>query len=249
MIMNSYTKFATLYDGLMNSDVNYGEWADYIENLFDLYGKNPNLVCDLACGTGNMTLPLAARGYEMIGVDRSFDMLSIARDKAQEAGFDVVFLEQDMKKLDLYGSCDAFLCMIDGFNYILNPNSLYNIAKRIKTCFLEPDGLFIFDLSSEYKLKSYIGNNTFIHDGEDVFYSWENKYYENIKMCEMYLNFFVKEKGHYKRFGERHLQRAYSEDEIRRIFLAAGFSSVDAYSPLSFDKPKEDDMRIVYVAK
>lgn len=247
--MNSYTKFATLYDGLMNSDVSYVKWADYIENLFDLYGKNPRLVCDLACGTGNMTLPLAARGYEMIGVDRSFDMLSIARDKAQNEGLDVVFLEQDMKKLDLYGSCDAFLCMIDGFNYILNPNSLYNIAKRIKTCFLEPDGLFVFDLSSEYKLKSYIGSNTFIYDGEDVFYSWENKYYENIKMCEMYLNFFVKEKEHYKRFGERHLQRAYREEEIRKIFLAAGFSSVDAYSPLSFDKPKADDMRIVYAAK
>ncbi len=247
--MNSYTKFAALYDGLMNSDVNYNEWADYIENLFDLYGKNPKLVCDLACGTGNMTLPLSARGYEMIGVDRSFDMLSIAREKAQEAGLDVVFLEQDLKKLDLYGSCDAFLCMIDGFNYILNPNSLYQIAKRIKTCFLEPDGLFVFDLSSEHKLKSYIGNNTFIHDGDDVFYSWENKYYENTKMCEMYLNFFVKEKGMYKRFGERHLQRAYSKEEIRKIFLAAGFSSVDAYSPLEFNKPKNTDMRIVYVAK
>lgn len=247
--MNSYTKFAALYDSLMNSDVNYNQWADYIENLFDLYEKVPKLICDLACGTGNMTLPLSSRGYEMIGVDRSADMLSIARDKAQAAGLDVVFLAQDMKKLDLYGSCDAFLCMIDGFNYILNPNSLYRIAKRIKTCFLEPDGVFIFDLSSEYKLKSFIGDNTFIHDGDDVFYSWENKYYENSKMCEMYLNFFVKEKGGYKRFGERHLQRAYAEDEVRRIFKAAGFSQVDAYSPLSFSNPKADDMRIVFVAK
>ncbi len=247
--MNSYTKFAQLYDGLMNSDISYAEWADYIENLFDRYGKNPHLVCDLACGTGNMTLPLSARGYEMIGVDKSFDMLSIARDKAADKGLDVMFLEQDLKKLDLFGSCDAFLCMIDGFNYILNPNSLYKIAKRIKTCFLEPDGLFIFDLSSEYKLKTYIGDNTFIHDGDGVFYAWENKFYENTKMCEMYLNFFVKTKTGYDRFGERHLQRAYKEDEIRKIFLAAGFSQVDAYSPLTFEKPKKDDMRIVFVAK
>ena len=247
--MNSYTKFAQLYDGLMNSDINYNEWADYIENLFDRYGKNPSLVCDLACGTGNMTLPLAKRGYEMIGVDKSFDMLSIARDKASDDGLDVMFLEQDLKKLDLFGSCDAFLCMIDGFNYILNPASLYKIAKRIKTCFLEPDGLFIFDLSSEYKLKTYIGNNTFIHDGNDVFYAWENKFYENTKMCEMYLNFFVKTKNGYDRFGERHLQHAYTEDEIKKIFLAAGFSEVCAYSPLTFEKPKENDMRIVFVAK
>ena len=247
--MNSYTKFAHLYDSLMNSDVEYEKWADYIENLFDKYGKNPNLVCDLACGTGNITLPLAKRGYDMIGVDRSFDMLSIAREKAQDLGLDTMFLEQDLKNLDLYGSCDAFLCMIDGFNYILNPNSLYKIAKRIKTCFLEPDGIFVFDLSSRYKLGNFIGNNTFVHDGDDVFYVWENKYYENTKMCEMYLNFFVKSGKAYKRFGERHLQHAYSEDEIKKIFLKAGFSQVDAYSPLSFDSPKDDDLRIVFVAK
>lgn len=173
--MNSYTKFASLYDSLMNSDVNYSHIADYIENIFDLYNKNVNLICDLACGTGNVTIPLAQRGYEMIGVDKSYDMLSIARKKAQAKKLDIMFLEQDLAKLDLYGSCDAFLCMIDGFNYILNPNTLYKIAKRIKTCFLEPDGLFIFDISSEYKLKSYIGNNTFIHDGDNVFYTWENK--------------------------------------------------------------------------
>jgi len=247
--MNSYTKFAHLYDSLMHSDVDYEKWADYIENLFDKYEKTPNLVCDLACGTGNITLPLSRRGYEMIGVDRSFDMLSIAREKAQDSGLDAMFLEQDLKNLDLYGSCDAFLCMIDGFNYILNPESLYKIAKRIKTCFLEPDGIFIFDLSSAYKLGNYIGNNTFVHDGDDVFYVWENKYYKNTKMCEMYLNFFVKSKKGYQRFGERHLQHAYTEDEIRKIFRCAGFSQVDSYSPLTFDKPKPDDMRIVFVAR
>ena len=185
----------------------------------------------------------------MIGVDRSFDMLSIAREKAQDFGLDAMFLQQDLKNLDLYGSCDAFLCMIDGFNYILNPNSLYKIAKRIKTCFLEPDGIFIFDLSSQYKLGNFIGNNTFVHDGDDIFYAWENKYYEKTKMCEMYLNFFVKSGKGYQRFGERHLQHAYSEDEIKKIFLSAGFSQVDSYSPLTFDAPKPDDMRIVYVAR
>lgn len=247
--MNSYTKFARLYDSLISGDVDYEKWADYIENLFTRYEKSPNIVCDLACGTGNITLPLARRGYDMIGVDRSFDMLSVARQKAQDMALDAMFLEQDLKNLDLYGGCDAFLCMIDGFNYILNPLSLYKIAKKIKNCFLEPGGIFIFDLSSEYKLKNYIGNNTFIHDGDDVFYSWENSYFENTKMCEMYLNFFVKSGKGYQRFGERHLQHAYSEAEIRRIFKKAGFSQVDAFSPLTFNKPKPDDMRIVYVAQ
>ena len=247
--MNSYTKFAHLYDGLMNQDVNYDHWADYIENMFDRYGVNPEIVCDLACGTGNMTIPLALRGYDMIGVDRSFDMLSIARSKAKKKNADVMFLEQNLTELDLYGSCGAFLCMIDGFNYILNPNSLYKIAKRIKTCFLDTDGIFMFDISSEHKLKNFIGNNTFIHDGDEVFYTWENKYYENTKMSDMYLNFFVKSKVGYKRFGERHLQHAYSIEDIKKIFLCAGFSSVDTYSPLTFDAPKSDDMRVVFVAK
>lgn len=247
--MNSYTKFASLYDGLMNEDVNYEEWADYIENLFDYYGKNPKLVCDLACGTGNMTLPLSQRGYDMIGVDKSFNMLSIAREKAADLSSDVMFLEQDLAKLDLYGSCDAFLCMIDGFNYILNPNTLFKIAKRIKRCFLDTDGIFIFDISSEYKLKNYIGNNTFIHDGNNVFYTWENKYYPNTKMSDMYLNFFVKSGAKYERFGERHLQHAYSERDIKNIFSAAGFSRIDSFSPLTFDKPKKDDMRIVFAAR
>ena len=247
--MNSYTKFAHLYDGLMNQDVNYDHWADYIENMFDHYGVNPEIVCDLACGTGNMTIPLALRGYDMIGVDRSFDMLSIARSKAKKKGADVMFLEQNLTELDLYGSCGAFLCMIDGFNYILNPNSLYKIAKRIKTCFMDPDGIFIFDISSQHKLENFIGNNTFIHDGDDVFYTWENKYYKNTKMSDMYLNFFVKSKGGYRRFGERHLQHAYSQDEIKKIFLSAGFKKVDAYSPLTFSAPQKEDMRIVFVAK
>lgn len=247
--MNSYTKFASLYDGLMNEDIDYSIWADYIENMFDFFDRSPGIVCDLACGTGNMTLPLARRGYDMIGVDKSFDMLSIARSKAAEEKLDVMFLEQDMSKLDLYGGCDAFLCMIDGFNYILNPNTLCKIAKRIRTCFMEPGAIFIFDISSEYKLKNYIGNNTFIHDGDKVFYTWENKFRDKIKMSDMYLNFFVKNGGTYTRFGERHLQRAYSENEIKRIFTAAGFKKITAFSPLTFDAPKREDMRIVFAAQ
>lgn len=246
--MNSYTKFASLYDSLMNEDINYEVWADYIENLFDYYGKNPSIVCDLACGTGNMTLPLAKRGYDMIGVDKSGDMLSIAREKAAALSQNILFLNQDLSKLDLYGSCGAFLCMIDGFNYILNPNTLHKIARRIKDCFLDSDGIFIFDISSEYKLREYIGSNTFIHDGENIFYTWENKYYHNTKMSDMYLNFFVKSKSKYERFGERHLQHAYSEPEIKNIFRAAGFSEIDSFSPLTFDKPKQNDMRIVFAA-
>ncbi len=247
--MNSYTKFAPLYDKLMSEDVNYSEWADYIEKIFVRYGKKPRLICDLACGTGNITIPMAQRGYEMIGADKSLEMLSLARAKAEKEGLDIMFLSQSFSELDLFGSCDAFLCMLDGFNYVLSPQSLFQIAKKIKTCFLERDGIFVFDISSRYKLEKYIGNNTFVYDKDGIFYVWENKFREKYGLSDMYINFFVKSGGKYSRFCERHLQKAYDEDEIKRIFISAGFETVDSFSPLSFSPPKKTDLRTVFVAK
>lgn len=139
--MNSYTDFAYIYDSLMHKDIDYEKWADYIENLFIMYDVNPDLVCDLACGTGNITIPLAKRGYDMTGVDISEDMLNIAREKAD--GLDILFLNQSMTDLDLFGTMGAFLCMIDGINYVLPPKSLLtsfyqnqNLLYRIPTVFL-----------------------------------------------------------------------------------------------------------------
>ncbi len=246
--MNDYTSFSEIYDTLMHPDINYEQIADFIENIFDFSGKNPEMVVDLACGTGNLTLPLAERGYDMIGVDKSFDMLSIARKKAAQKK-DILFLNQDMTKLDLYGTADAFISMIDGVNYILNPNSLYQMFKKIKTCFLNKNGIVIFDISSEFKLKKIIGNNTFIHDTDDIFYSWENKFNERYSVSDMYLNFFVKSGKGYERFCERHLQKAYSAKTIKEILKKAGFKKITAYDGFSFEKAGAQSERIVFVAE
>lgn len=245
--MNSYSDFAYVYDSLMHSDIDYEKWADYIENLFDMYGVNPDLVCDLACGTGNITIPLARRGYNMTGVDISEDMLSIAREKAD--GLDILFLNQSMTNLDLYGTMGAFLCMIDGINYILPPKSLLKLFTRIKTCFIDKGGLFIFDISTEHKLKNVIGSNTFVHCSEKIFYTWQNRYIENKKLSDMFLTFFVKQGENYKRFEERHLQRAHSAEELTAILKMAGFANVDTYDELSFSPPREDSERIVFVCR
>ena len=247
--MSSYTNFAPIYDKLMSEDVDYEKWADYIEEIFTHYKKSPKLICDLACGTGNITLPMSRRGYDMIGVDKSTQMLSIAREKAAKENLDIMFLSQSFTKLDLYGGCDAFLCMLDGFNYVLAPKTLFDIAKRIKTCFLEPDGIVIFDLSSRYKLENYIGNNTFVYDKDGIFYAWENKFHKKSGLSDMYIQFFVKSGAHYKRFSEHHLQKAYSNPEIKQIFHAAGFETVDSFSPLTFSPPEKTDLRTVFVAK
>lgn len=246
----SYNDFAYIYDKLMKPDVNYGEWVDYIENIFAYYDKDVKLAADLACGTGNFTVPLAKRGYDMIGVDVSEDMLNVARDKARAEKADILFLNQNIADIDLYGTVDAFLCMIDGVNYVLSPQSLYEAAKKIRTCFLEPDGLFIFDISTRHKLKNIIGNNTFVHSEKDIFYTWQNRYINSKHLSDMYLNFFVRKKnGMYERFEERHLQRAYSADEIVHIFKKAGFTDIDMFEPLTFEKPSENSRRIVFVAR
>ncbi len=245
--MNSYSDFAYIYDTLMHRDVDYEKWADYIENIFTMYGVNPDLVCDLACGTGNITIPLARRGYDMTGVDISEDMLNIARDKAE--GLDILFLNQSMTDLDLYGTMGAFLCMIDGINYILSPKSLLKLFSRIKTCFIDKGGLFIFDISTEHKLKNIIGSNTFVHCDKSIFYTWQNRYLEKKRLSDMFLTFFVKHGENYKRFEERHLQKAHSVNELTSIIKKAGFESVDTYDELTFSPPREDSERIVFVCR
>lgn len=245
--MNSYTDFACIYDSLMRSDIDYEKWADYIENLFDMYGANPNLVCDLACGTGNITIPLAKRGYDMTGVDISEDMLNIARSKSE--GLNILYLNQNIADLDLYGTMGAFLCMIDGINYILPPKSLLKMFTKIKTCFIDNGGLFIFDISTEYKLKNVIGSNTFVHCGRDIFYTWQNRYIEKKKLSDMFLTFFVKQGGNYARFEERHLQRAHSVTELTLLLKRAGFETIDTYGELSFSPPAPESERVVFVCK
>ena len=247
--MASYDNFANYYDKLMREDIDYSQIADFIENVFSHYEKNPNLVADLACGTGNITIPMAKRGYDMIGVDKSVKMLDIAQKKAQDENLNILFLNQDISKLDLFGTCDAFLCMIDGINYILSPKSLFNMFSKIKKCFINPDGIFIFDISSEYKLSKVIGNNTFTYDSEDVFYSWENKFYEDKKLSRMYLNFFVKKKNAYKRFCESHIQRAYSVEEIKKALKKAGFTDIDCYDGFTFSPVTKTSERITFVVR
>ena len=246
--MNSYTAFSNIYDTLMHRDINYEHIADYIENIFAIYEKTPDIVVDLACGTGNLTLPLSKRGYDMIGIDKSIDMLNIAR---QKSGFDnsILFLNQDITKLDLYGTADAFLCMIDGINYILEPNALFGMFKKIKTCFLNDYGILIFDISSRYKLSHIIGDNTFIYNQDDIFYSWENRFFKNLQLSDMYLNFFVKDKNRYKKFSERHLQRAYSVGLIKNILSKAGFKKIHTYADFTFNKPDKKTERIIFAAE
>lgn len=240
-----YSDFAYIYDELISEDIKYDNVCDFIENIFSIYDKNPTLVCDLACGTGNISVTMSNRGYDMIGVDVSTEMLDVARSK-NNTGKDILYLCQDMRNLDLYGTCDAFLCMTDGFNYITSKEALRKIFKRIRTCFIEDDGIFIFDISSVHKLKNVLGGNTFIYDKDEMFYTWENCYKE--PFCRMELNFFKKEGDTYVRFVESQIQRAYTKNQIVDLLKESGFSKADVYGEYTFDAPDDKENRLVFVA-
>ena len=153
-----------------------------------------------------------------------------------------------MSEIKLKGKYDAFLCMIDGINYVIFPERLQRTFENVKKS-LNKNGVFIFDVSSRYKLKNIIGDETFIHSDYDIFYSWQNRYIEKYSLSEMLLNFFVREGDSYSRFEERHLQRGWSEKQLRKMLEKAGFTEIDVYSELTFSAPESDCERLVFVCR
>lgn len=242
--MAQYQDFAYVYDRLMHEDIDYDKWCDYIENLFTLHGVSPDTLCELACGTGNMTCRMEKRGYKITASDISRDMLSIASEKLN--GTELIC--SDMSKLTLPEKYDAFLCMIDGINYVITPKAVLDTFKTVKS-HLNDGGVFVFDISSQYKLKHILGNETFIHSEYDVFYSWQNRFIEKYNLSDMLLNFFVRNSEVYERFEERHLQRGWSEEELTKMLKKAGFTEVSVYDELTFEKLSPECERMVFVCK
>ncbi len=238
---NSYTEFATLYDRLIKGDIDYKKIASFIKG--ELKIKTDNIILDLACGTGNLTEELKNLGYDMIGIDLSVDMLNIAKEKNP----DILYLCQDMREFELYGTVDCICCMTDSLNYITDTNDLAEIFRLVKN-YLNPGGSFIFDLNTFYKLKAVLGGNTFTYDDGDVFYVWENDFDEEENICDFYLSFFVKqENGTYRRFDEEHCEKAYHISQITDLLTSAGFENINCYSDYNKSPISETSERVVFV--
>jgi len=246
-----YKGFARMYDALM-ADAPYDEWAAYIDSVFKNRLNIPEcdqpLVLDLACGTGNMTLRLAKMGYDMIGVDASEDMLAEAQRKAYEAGQQILFLAQDMRKLDLYGTIDAAVSVFDGLNYILTEEGLRMAFERVKL-FLNPGGIFIFDMNTEYKFKERFGSRSFeatVPSGEA--YTWDNMYHEEKRINEYRMMFYSTEEKDCQPFEEMHYQRAYPIIDVCNMLFEVGFETVAVYDGYSDCAPDEHSTRVTFVA-
>lgn len=243
-----YRGFAEIYDRLTH-DICYEKWADYLESAFLKFGKKPRLVLELACGTGSLTVELAKRGYDMIGLDLSCDMLSKAMEKSLRHGLDILFINQDMRDFELYGTVDAVICMLDSINYITEMSDLERVFRQVRL-YLNPGGLFIFDVNSEYKLSKVLAGNTFYEIDDDVAWIWNNTYDPSSRLCTFDLTFFRKTRGDlYERFDETHKERAYTHEEIADALAGAGLKLLGRYGCLSFEAPSPTEERIFYVAE
>lgn len=241
-----YNDFAYSYDALMQ-DVDYQKRTDYICSLFKAFDRMPTLMLDLACGTGEFSNHFAAKGVSVIGVDISYDMLAVAREKSAEAENDILYLCQDAAELDLYGTVDGAICCLDSLNHITDYDKFCKAIARV-SLFLEKDRLFIFDLNTEYKHREVLGNNTFVIDTDDVYCVWQNEYGEK-NMVEINLDFFTSDGDAYYRTSENFCERAYTDGEIKNALQKAGLKIEAVYEEMTQNAPNDTTQRVVYVTR
>ncbi len=244
-----YEYLAGVYDHLME-DVDYTTWVDFIEKFIPKKG-NPqeSKILELACGTGNITIPLGQRGYDITAVDRSIEMLSQAQQKSMELNLKQEFFQQDMLNLELERDYDGILCLCDGVNYILDPKDLERFFRKVYSL-LKKEGIFIFDISSFYKLKEILGDNTYGEDLGNITYLWENQFNEKLEIVEMDLTFFeLNKEGFYEKHKEFHVQKAHRRDILESLLLSIGFSKVDMYHELTGWPARDDSQRIFFVCE
>ena len=242
----AYGEFAKIYDELINEDINYDEMVDCILRLCNENNIEFNDYLDIACGTGNVTVRIAKYFKNIYGVDLSEDMLREAFDKFKSERIKGKIICQDMTELSLNRKFDLITSVLDSTNYITDIDGLKNYFKGVYE-HLKDDGLFIFDVNSYYKLSEILGNNIYTYSEEDVFYTWENVFEDDL--LSMFLTFFVKKGELYERFEEEHLERAYKESQLESILEELDFKIINKFDGYSNDNVQANSERIVYVVK
>lgn len=242
-----YNAFAKYYDILMR-DVDYKKRTDYILSLFRKYGKEPTLLLDLACGSGNFSNEFASRGISVIGVDISEEMLSVAQKKSRAAGTDVLYVCQPAQKLDLYGTVDGAVCLLDSLNHITDYGEFCEVFIKV-SLFLEKEALFIFDVNTLYKHENVLADNAFVLEEDGVFCAWQNFYFPETHTTDIVLDFFEDTGGKYVRSFESFSERAYTSDQIAAAIEGAGLETVAVLGDMSESSPGDEECRAVYVTR
>lgn len=246
--MESYGRFAGVYDVFMDN-VNYREWADYIIETLAQDEIRDGLVLELGCGTGTVTEMLADAGYDMIGIDNSEEMLAEAMEKRAESGHDILYLLQDMQDFELYGTVRAVISVCDSMNYLTDEEDLEYLFALVNN-YLDPGGLFIFDMNTIHKYRDVIGDTTIAEDREDGSFIWENSYdRENaLNVYELAL-FLPREDGLYEKCEEEHVQKAYSIEAIKAMIVKAGMELVAVCDAYTHNPGDENCERLTFVAR
>ena len=244
----AYEFLAGCYDRF-TADVDYPRWADYIEKHFARSALPIRTVLDLACGTGSLTAELARRGYEMIGADRSEEMLAVAAEKCRGAGeTEPIFLHQAMEELDLYGTIDACVCCLDSVNYVTRPRTLARAFRRVHT-FLMPGGLFLFDVNTPDKLRGLDGQ-VFLDEDADAYCVWRADYSPRRRICTYGMDLFFRETDRlWRREEEVHEEYAYEPAELEDMLRGAGFRHIRQYGELKLRAPAPGEGRIFFAAR
>lgn len=244
--MDCYNDFANIYDELINEDIDYKLWANKIIDICDEYNIVKKDYLDLACGTGNFTSCIGKKFIFTTALDLSEQMLSIADEKLKSEGIKAKVICQNICSFNLKKKFDLITCGLDSTNYILDENQLEGYFRSVYN-HLKDNGIFIFDINTEYKIKNILGNNSFNFDNEDVVYIWENELEEDI--VNMYLTFFVKKGQVYYRFDEEHRERAYSDKFLKNVIEKAGFKIERRLNCYSDDVIDEKTERVTYVLR
>lgn len=243
--MEAYTGFATVYDRYMDN-IPYDDWAQNIKVLFEKYNMPMEIVCDLGCGTGQMTRRLKEMGYDMIGIDVSYDMLMEAMSQEDSDG--ILYLCQDMRSFELYGTVGAVISLCDSMNYLAGTDELLQVCKLANN-YLDPKGLFIFDMKTDSYYKK-LGTGTIAENREEGSFIWENEYNPDTRDNYYYLTIYEEnEEGTFDRFEEEHMQHAFTVDEVKAAIKESGLELLQVLDVSTMEAPTEDSDRLYFIAR
>lgn len=246
--LQAYGEFARVYD-MFQDNVDYDVWGAWLKQQLKEYGILDGLVLDLGCGTGTMTELLAEAGYDMIGVDNSGEMLAEAMEKRVESGHDILYLLQDMQEFELYGTVRAVVSVCDSLNYITEEEELEHVFALVNN-YLDPQGIFLFDMNTVYKYQTMIGNTTIAENRDEGSFIWENYFDQEEGINEYDLTLFIREEdGRFRKYEETHFQRAYEQEEVEKAIREAGMELVAVYDAFTKNPPRPDSERLYFVVR
>lgn len=245
--MKSYNFFADYYDKLTDN-VDYNAICERFCEIFSQYGNKGNIILDLACGTGNLSFLLADKGFDVIATDSSEQMLSKAMNKAVKFG-NPMFLCQSMQNLDLFGTIDAAVCTLDSINHLITKKDVEKAFERV-SLFLNPNGLFIFDVNTLYKHSKVLGNNAFVYDFEDVYCVWQNEFNKENGSVDISLDFFCEcEDGLYQRQSENFSEMYYDDEFITGLCEKYSMTVLQRFDDFTQNEVSEKSQRVLYVCR